>query len=270
MRTGMLRSVAGFLVLGLVFSGCGDKSSSPGPGADTPAGGVAPISAKGAKPWDPAAGTATVKGLVKFSGEKPTARPIDMAGADKKCAEVQQGKQVLPQTVLVNDNGTLRNVFVWVKKGLEGWEFPAVQGDALIDQKGCMYAPHVQGMRAGQTLRVKNSDPTTHNINCQAVVNRKFNRAQPERAADLVEKFDKQEVPVKFKCDIHPWMNAWALVVPHPYFVVTGTDGGFSLPNLPPGDYTIEAWHEKYGKQEQRVKVGDKESKQIEFTFKEG
>ena len=221
------------------------------------------------KAWDPAMGTATITGSVKFNGKKPRSRPIDMAGADEKCAELHGGKRLRPDTVVVNDNGTLRNVFVWVKSGAESWTFPPADGDATLDQKGCWYHPHVQGMRKGQSLSIKTSDPTAHNVHGYAKVNRPFNRSQPAGAADVTIKMKRDEVspPMKVKCDIHPWMNAFVAVVQHPYFSVTGDDGSFKLENLPPGTYTIEAWHEKYEVMEQTVTIGDGETKTVEFTY---
>ena len=221
------------------------------------------------KPWDSAMGTATVTGSVKFTGKKPRMRPIDMAGADEKCAEAHGGKRLKPDTVVINDNGTLQNVFVWVKSGAEGWSFPMPEGDALIDQKGCLYTPHVQGMRKGQTLSIKTSDPTAHNVHGYAKVNRPFNRSQPADADNVSIKMRRDEAspPMKVKCDIHPWMNAYVAVVDHPYYSVTGADGSFTLPNLPPGTYTIEAWHEKYGVVEQTITIGDGETTSIEFTY---
>ena len=224
--------------------------------------------AQDAKPWDPAAGTATVSGSIKFEGKPPRSRKIDMAGADAKCAELHGGERQKPETVIVNENGTLRNVFVHVKTGVEGWTFPMPDGDAKINQQGCMYIPHVQGMRTGQSLAVKTSDPTAHNVHGFGKVNRPFNRSQPPGAADISIKMRRDEIPpMKVKCDIHPWMNAFVAVLPHPYFAVTGDDGSFQLPNLPPGTYTIEAWHEKYGVIEQTVTVGDSETKTLEFSY---
>ncbi len=222
-----------------------------------------------AKPWDPALGTATITGAVKFDGKKPRMRPIDMAGADEKCAEIHGGKRLKPETVVVNKNGTLRNVFVWVKTGVEGWSFPMPEGDALLDQKGCWYMPHVQGMRKGQSLSIKTSDPTAHNVHGYAKVNRPFNRSQPAGAANVTIRMRRDEAspPMKVKCDIHPWMNAFVAVVDHPYFAVTGPDGSFELANLPPGTYTIEAWHEKYDVMEQTVTIADNESQTLEFTY---
>lgn len=222
-----------------------------------------------AKPWDPASGTATITGTVKFDGKQARMRPIDMAGADEKCAELHGGQRVKPETVIVNDNGTLRNVFVWVKKGVEGWSFPPPEGNAVLNQEGCLYHPHVQGMRMGQSLAVKTSDPTAHNVHGYGKVNRSFNRSQPAGAADVVIDMRREEAgpPMKVKCDIHPWMNAYVAVVDHPFFAVTGPDGSFELKNLPPGTYTIEAWHEKYDTIEQTVTIGDKETKALEFTY---
>ncbi len=229
----------------------------------------APSQAADGKPWDPALGTATISGSVKFEGKKPRTRPIDMAGADEKCAELHGGKRLKPQTVVVNGNGTLRNVFVWAKSGVEGWSFPMPEADVLLDQKGCWYFPHVQGMRTGQSLSIKTSDPTAHNVHGYAKVNRSFNRSQPAGAANVSIRMRRDEAspPMKVKCDIHPWMNAFVAVVDHPYFAVTGDDGSFELANLPPGTYTIEAWHETYGTMEQKVTIADKESQALEFTY---
>ncbi len=226
-------------------------------------------SGEDAKPWNPALGTATITGSVKFDGKKPRARPIDMAGADEKCAAAHGGKRLKPETVVINDNGTLRNVFVQVTSGIEGWSFPLPDGDAMLDQKGCWYLPHVQGMRTGQSLAIKTSDPTAHNVHGYAKVNRPFNRSQPAGAANISisMKRDEASPPMKVKCDIHPWMNAFVAVVDHPYFAVTGDDGSFELANLPPGTYTIEAWHEKYDTMEQTVTIGDSETKTLEFTY---
>ena len=114
--------------------------------------------------------------------------------------------------------------------------FFVAEGDALLDQRGCTYRPHVQGMRTGQSLTVKTSDPTAHNVHGFGKANRPFNRSQPAGAGDIAIRMRRDEAspPMKVKCDIHPWMNSYVAVVDHPYFAVTGDDGSFELPNLPP------------------------------------
>ena len=261
------------LTFPIVLLGCPAGEEEAGAPTDAPTASAADAMqpASGGKPWDPALGTATVKGTVKFTGTPPRERPIDMAGADAKCAELHGGERVKPETVAVNDNGTLRNVFVWVKSGVEGWSFPMPDGPAVLNQKGCVYEPHVQGMRVGQDLAVKTSDPTAHNVHGYAKENRPFNRSQPAGAADVVMTMRRDEAspPMKVKCDIHPWMNAYIAVVPHPYFAVTGADGSFELANLPPGTYTIQAWHEQYETIDQTVTVGANETKALEFSYPE-
>ena len=215
------------------------------------------------------AGTASVTGSVKFEGKKPRVRAIDMSGADAKCAEANGGKRLKPDTVIINKNGTLRNAFVWVKSGLEGKTFPMPEGDAMLDQKGGRYTPHVQGMRKGQSLAIKTSDPTAHNVHGYAKVNRSFNRSQPAGAGDVSIRMrrDESSPPMKIKCDIHPWMNAYVAVVDHPYYAVTGEDGSFTLADLPAGTYIVEVWHEKYGVMEETITIGDGEAKSLEFAY---
>jgi hypothetical protein len=222
-------------------------------------------SAQDKKAWDPAAGTAEIKGSIKFNGKAPRRRKVDM-GADEQCTKMHE-KAPLDETVIVNDNGTLRNVFVWVKKGLDGWTFPVPSEAKVLEQKGCTYVPHVFGIMVGQALTVRNGDDTMHNIHGLGQKNAEFNFSQPKKGQEDVRKFANTEVMLKVKCDVHGWMSSYAGVVPHPFYAVSGEDGSFKLPALPPGEYEIEVWHEKYGTQTATVKLGDKESKQLDFTF---
>ena len=137
-----------------------------------------------------------------------------------------------------------------------------------IDQQGCRYVPHVLGVQVGQPLEVGNSDETTHNVHALPDTNREFNFAQYVKGQKTVQTFTAAEVMVPFKCDLHGWMNAFIGVVAHPYFAVTADGGKFEIRNLPPGKYTIEAWHEKAGRQTQEVTVGEKDSKSITFTYR--
>jgi hypothetical protein len=137
-----------------------------------------------------------------------------------------------------------------------------------IDQKACHYVPHVFGVRVGQTVEIVNSDPTLHNIHAMPKGNQEFNNGQPIQGMKMTHTFTAKEVMVPFKCDVHGWMNAYVGVMDNPYFAVTDANGKFEMKNLPPGTYTIEAWHEKLGTTTQSVTIAAKESKDVTFTFK--
>jgi plastocyanin len=173
---------------------------------------------------------------------------------------------VFGEEVVVNKNGTLKNVLVYVKDGLGGKKFDAPSTKLEFDQKGCEYTPHVLGIQTGQELEIINSDPTLHNVHSLSKDNSQFNVAQPKQGMKLTKKFDKPET-FRVKCEVHTWMGAYIGVFPHPYFAVTGGDGSFSLKKLPPGEYTIEAWHEKYGVQTMKVKVGATGEAKADFKF---
>jgi plastocyanin len=160
-------------------------------------------------------------------------------------------------------------VFVYIKDGLGNkYLFDTPTEPVDLDQKGCMYHPHVVGVRVGQPLRVINSDQTMHNVHGMPQTNREFNKSQPITGQKDSFTFTAPEVMIPFKCDVHGWMNAYVGVVNHPYFAVTGHGGTFALRSVPPGTYTVEAWHEKLGRQQKSVTVGEKEKKEIVFTFK--
>jgi plastocyanin len=214
-----------------------------------------------------AADSASISGKVTFDGKPPKAKKIP-TDADPQCAAMHADKPLTSEEVLVGENGALRNVFVYVKSGLAGKKFDKSSTPVTIDQKGCHYEPHVFGMQAGQLLLIKNSDDTLHNIHALPTVNEEFNKGQPSGSPDMKRTFTKPEVMVKFKCDVHPWMSAYVGVLDHPFYGVSGEDGAFSLKGLPAGEYEIVAWHEKYGEQTQKVKVGDGEAKTADFTFK--
>ena len=214
-----------------------------------------------------AAESASVSGKVTFEGTPPKAKKIKV-DADPKCAEMHADEPLVDESVVVNDNGTLRNVMVYVKSGLEGKTFEAPKEPAELDQKGCHYVPRVFGIQAKQPLKIVNSDDTLHNVHALPKNNPEFNTAQPNKGMEKTIRFGKPEVMVPFKCDVHPWMASYAAVLDHPFYSVTGTDGAFSIKGLPDGEYEIVAWHEKYGEKSQKVKVAAGEAKTIEFAFK--
>jgi plastocyanin len=168
----------------------------------------------------------------------------------------------------VGSGGGLQNVFVYVKDGLGNRTFAAPATPVVLDQQGCHYVPHVVGIQVGQPMEIVNSDSTLHNVHALPKENGEFNQGQPLKGMKNVHTFTTKEVMVPFKCDVHGWMNAWVGVLDHPFYAVTGNDGSFSIKGLPPGTYTIEAWHEKLGTQTQMVTIGEKETKDVAMTFK--
>ncbi len=229
-----------------------------------------------------AGGSATISGTVRFEGTAPTPKKVNM-GADPKCAEMH--KEPLSAVIAkepgapleeyyyitVNSNGTLKDVFIYVKQGLEGKAAPPPMASVKLDQAGCRYQPHVFGIQVNQPLEIVNSDATDHNINAISTAAKRtlFNVSQGIAGPkQLTKKFTKAEVMVKIKCNVHPWMRAYAGVLDHPFYGVSGEDGAFAITGLPAGTYTLEAWHEKYGTQTQQVTVADGETKSVDFTFK--
>ena len=169
---------------------------------------------------------------------------------------------------MTDAKGDLQNVVVFVAEGLGDRTFDAPTQPVVVEQKGCMYEPHVLAVRANQPLHVVNDDPTSHNIHPTPANNREWNKSQPSGQPPIEATFAREEIAIPVKCNEHPWMRAYVAVFKHPFFVVTGKDGRFELKNLPPGEYTISAWHEKFGTVEQKVAVGDKETKTLAFVFK--
>jgi len=208
-----------------------------------------------------------VKGVVTLDGMAPKNEPIKM-NADPKCLQLNKTPQFQETYMVGSDGKSLANVFVYVKDGLGNYVYDTPSQPATIDQRNCRYHPHVFGMRVGQTLEIINSDDTLHNIHALPKANQEFNTGQPIKGMKTTKTFTAKEVMVPFKCDVHGWMNAYVGVLDHPYYAVTDNDGKFELKSLPPGDYTIEAWHEKLGATTQKVTLGQKETKEVNFTFK--
>ena len=208
------------------------------------------------------ASTLTIR--APFEGQAPVSEKIK-ADADPKC-KLLHPQGIDPDQVIVNSNGTLKNVFVYVKEGVSG-EHEAPKEPVVFDQHGCQYTPKVFGIQVGQPLEIVNSDDTLHNVHALPKNSKEFNLGMPIKGMKLKKSFDKPEVMVKIKCEVHPWMSAWAGVLDHPYFGVTGDDGAAQIKELPPGEYTIEAWHEKYGAQTQKVTVTDQDQ-EISFAIK--
>jgi hypothetical protein len=219
--------------------------------------------------YQPTGQEATIVGKVLFQGEAPKQVTLQM-DADDYCK--RSNANPLGETLVVNDN-KLQNVVVYLKAGtaLKTYDFNIpvdAAKDVVLDQKGCRYTPHVISMMAKeQNLRVKNSDDTNHNVHPIPKNNTEWNQSQAPKGADLVETFAREDM-IPVKCNIHPWMKAYIGVFKHPFHAVTKADGTFEIKGVPPGEYTLEAWHEKMPAQTQKVTVAEKETKTVEFTFK--
>jgi plastocyanin len=248
------------VALAASITACGGKKDD----LDSDTGGSAAATGGGGPKVD-AATAGNIEGVVSFEGAAPKNEPIKM-NADPVCVKANATPQA-QETYMVAD-GKLANAFVYVKDGLGNFSYDPPAGAVTIDQQGCRYHPHVFGIRVGQELTIQNSDPTLHNIHALPKDNKEFNTGQPIQGMKTVQKFANKEVMVPFKCDVHGWMNAYVGVLDHPFFAVTDKDGKFSLKGLPPGTYTIEAWHEKGGTQTAMVTLGAKETKEANFTFK--
>ena len=213
-----------------------------------------------------ALGTASITGDVKFVGKAPENPLIDMSEEPKCRADYPTAPR--DPVAVVNANGTVADVFVYVKAGLPAnTTYPPPTTPVVIDQQGCLYHPRVFGIMVGQQLEIRNSDPLLHNIKAMGKENRPFNISQPGAGMTTDRTFAAPEVMLPFECNVHGWMHAYAGVLPHPFFSTTGTDGKFTIEHLPAGTYTIEAWHEKFGSQTDTVTIGANETKTLTFTF---
>jgi len=205
-----------------------------------------------------------ISGKVTYEGTPARQKPIDMS-KEPSCAQ-QHPTPITTETVVVGPGNALQNVVVYISAGAPDESSPPNQA-ATVTQKGCQYLPHVIPMIVNQELKVVNADPTSHNIHPLAKTNHEWNKSQPPGTPPFSEKFDKPEfIPVK--CNIHPWMHSTFAVLKNSHYTVSGEDGSFSLPNLPPGKYTLTAWHESYGEQTQDVAISGSETKTINFVFK--
>jgi hypothetical protein len=224
-----------------------------------------PASLGGGTPIDPNI-VSVITGRVTFTGTPPPVETLRMT-SDQECVK-NAGPNPQGDAVLIAPDGSLQNVFVHVKEGVDpayGFDVPTTP--AVLDQRGCVYAPRVIGILVGQPLEIVNSDPTLHNVHALPKVNLEFNTGQPLQGMRERRIFTAPEVMVRFKCDVHQWMAAYVGVVAHPFFAVTGADGRFELKGLPPGTYTIEAWHERFGTRIERRTIGERETKLIGFSF---
>jgi len=237
--------------LALVAAGCGG-------GTEDAAAPPAPIDS----PVD-AAAAGRVIGRVTLEGTPPAAEVINRR-ADPYCEELGEART---ETYMVSRSGALQNVFIFVKDGLGDLHFPIPTEPVVLDQRGCTYVPRVFGIQAGQALDIFNSDDTLHNVHAAPELNREFNRGQGLQGMRHTHVFTTPEVMVPFQCDVHDWMHAWVGVLDHPFHATTAADGTFAIDGLPPGTYTIEAWHEELGPLTRTVTIEPTAEIETSFTF---
>jgi hypothetical protein len=208
----------------------------------------------------------SLSGMARLEGAAPKRTPINMA-KEPICAQMHASAPVMTEEVLVDAAGNLQNVVVYISAGLQETDSAPPQDPVVITQEGCSYKPHVIAMQARQKIRIVNGDKTSHNIHPMPETNREWNKSQPPGSAPFEEVFAREEVGIPVKCNVHSWMRAYISVFRHPHFSVTNQSGAFSLKNLPPGTYTVTAWHEKLGKLSQQVTIGT-DDKNVQFVFK--
>jgi len=203
-------------------------------------------------------------GTVSYDGKAPKQKALRM-DSDPVCGSAHQAA-VYAESFIVNEDGNLANVIVYLKNVSSD---TAPTEAAVLDQRGCMYVPHVLGVQAGQEVKILNSDPTMHNIHGLPKVNKEFNFGMPKTVKERTVTFEKSEDVFVVKCDVHPWMKSYVQVFDHGYFAVTDTDGKYSISGIPAGEYEVVAWQEKFTSKRtlsETVSISD-DTTTLDFTF---
>jgi Carboxypeptidase regulatory-like domain len=209
-------------------------------------------------------GSGVITGKVTYTGTPLKPEPLNMS-KQPECVKLYT-KPLLAEKVVVGPGNTLENVVVYISAG-ESEVSPVPATPVNFDQQNCRYATHVLAFRVGQDVSISNSDPFSHNIHPLPKVNREWNRIQPPGTPPFAYSYDKEEF-IPIKCNIHSWMQAYFVVLKTAHYAVTGQDGEFRLPELPPGKYTVTAWHETYGTQKQDISITGGETRALNFVFK--
>jgi plastocyanin len=242
------------LLAALLVTGCKHTASPAAASTEAPV----------AAPVNPATAGA-ITGVVHFTGKPPARVPIDMS-MDPACAMSTTPNQTEQYVI---DHGNLANVYVYVKAGIPSSSAPASAPPVVLDQKGCRYIPHVIAVQQGGRVQFRNSDPTMHNVHTIPTNpgNASVDLSEPPMGQPQTETFKAAEIMLPVRCNNHPWMEAFINIAPNPYYAVTAADGSFTIPNLPPGTYTLAAIHEKLGEQDMQITVAPKATAQANFSF---
>jgi plastocyanin len=249
---------AALVLLAISLAGCGNKQNAPDSSENTPA------VHTGGKLVD-AATAGSVTGTILFTGAAPQNKIINMIDVPN-CAKTHSAP-VMSEGFVPGDNGTLQNVVVYLQGDFSAYSFPPASAPVEVDQQGCIYTPHVVAVMTGDPLEVTNKDAVTHNISAMSQLRQGWNETQMSTGPPIVRRFATQEIPMIVKCNMHPWMRFYLAVLDNPYFQVTGKIGQFALRNVPPGTYTLTAWHETFGSKKQTIVVQPKQEQKVSFTF---
>jgi plastocyanin len=250
--------IVAIVILGAALSACGNRQPAAESGENPPASHTA------GKPVDTAT-AGSVTGTIRFEGALPAMKTINMIDVPN-CAKMHS-TPVSTEGAVPGDNGTLQNVVVYLQGDFSAYSFPEASAPVKVDQRGCIYTPHVVAVMTGDPLEVANQDSVTHNINAMSRFRHGWNETQLPGSQPLVRRLAHEEIPMTVKCNMHPWMRFYLAVFDHPYFQVTGKDGQFALRNVPPGTYTLTAWHETFGTKKQPIIVQPKQEQTVSITF---
>ena len=243
----------------VVAAGCSKKKKEDAESSEPAAAPEKPAAEKAVEP----AGFGSINGSVAFAGKAPEAKDLPRK-ADPVCA----AKPMKDNEVIVNGNGTLKDVLVRIAPGAVKGKFSTPEQTVDVKQQDCMYVPRVQGAVAGQTVTVQNDDKTMHNVHTYKGQETILNQGQPAGSPPIKKDNVATEAAVlKFKCDVHPWMTGFVVVTDHPFFQTTGADGSFKLDKVPAGKYTIEAWHSRYGLKTASVTVEPNKTADLKFSY---
>ena len=205
-----------------------------------------------------------IRGRVTLSAPAPP-NPIVRMGADPACSQLWAAQRPTQEFVVRGPAGELANVFVVLQGDFPA--SPAPSTPVVLEQRGCLFQPHLVAVRAGQVLEVRNGDPTLHNIHSVSSAHNDFNVSRPAHVAPYTVVVEHPELMLRLTCDVHSWMNVFVAVVSHPYFAVTNASGQFEIPNVPEGRYRLQIWHERYGPQTAEVNVSSRSVSEVSFTY---
>lgn len=212
----------------------------------------------------PLTATGTIHGRVRLLAPPPPNPPVRM-GADPACSALWKDIRPTQEYVVRAADGGLANAFAHLKGNFADTPVPSTP--VVLDQHNCFYRPHVIGIRAGQLLEIRNTDPTTHNVHALSMAGNEFNISRGAGAPPLTAVMTAPEAMMRLTCDIHNWMTIYVGVMSHPYFAVSGADGTFTIADVPPGHYELEVWHERYGPKTQTIDVVAGQTSALEFSY---